>query len=264
MGEFEKICADIKSIKIQGATNVAKAAIRAYSLKPSKETKKKLFSLRPTEPTMFNALNMLEKSSPKEVLQHFTDAQGMINIHVLKILSKKINPVVFTHCHSTNVIKALIYAGKEGKKFKVYNTETRPLYQGRITAKELATNKIPVTTVVDSGAHSAIEEADFVFLGADAILSSGVINKIGSEGIAEMAHVHKTPFYIIADSWKFYPKNVKIEERSFHEVWNNAPKNIKVLNSAFEKIPREYVKKVISEFGALPYSEFLREAKSGF
>ena len=39
MDSFSKICKDIKSIKIQGATNVAKAAVKAYRLKPTKKSK---------------------------------------------------------------------------------------------------------------------------------------------------------------------------------------------------------------------------------
>ena len=34
-------------------------------------------------------------------------------------------------------------------------------------------------------------------------------------------------------------KNIKIEERDFHEVWKRVPKNIKVRNPAFEKIPKK-------------------------
>ena len=39
---FNKICNKIRAIKIQGATNIAKAALKAYSLFPGEETKKSL------------------------------------------------------------------------------------------------------------------------------------------------------------------------------------------------------------------------------
>ena len=44
----DKIIKDIKEIKIQGARNIAKAALKAYSLSPSKKTKTKLLNTRPT------------------------------------------------------------------------------------------------------------------------------------------------------------------------------------------------------------------------
>ena len=58
---FNKICKDIKDIKIQGARNIAKAALYAYSIYPSFSSKKKLLSLRPTEPMLVNVLNRIEK-----------------------------------------------------------------------------------------------------------------------------------------------------------------------------------------------------------
>ena len=259
MKRFNKICKDIKDIKIQGATNVAKAGIKAYLLNPTTKSKKKLFSLRPTEPALFNALNLLEKNSPEKIISHFDKSQDKIN----KYLNKKIttNSIIYTHCHASTISKALIYSKKKGKKFQVYNTETRPLYQGRKTARELANEKIKVTNFIDSGMHEAIKSSNIILLGADAILKSGVINKIGSASIAEIAKVHKKPLYIVSDSWKFYSKNVKIEERDFHEVWKRVPKNVKVRNPAFEKIPKKYISGIISEKGILKYSEFLKKSK---
>lgn len=251
---LKKIYSNIKKVKIQGATNIAKAAVKVYSGK----NKKKLLSLRPTEPMLSNALNFIDKIGKERVLKHFSDSQEKINKYVFKLI--KNNSVIYTHCHSTNVSKALIYSKKKGKKFSVINTETRPLYQGRKTASELSKAKIKVKTFVDSGMNEAVEEADLVLLGADAILKSGAINKIGSGAIASLAKVHKKPLYIVADSWKFSPKNIKIEERDFHEVWKNAPKKIKVQNPAFEKIPKKYIKGIISEYGKLNYSAFVKKA----
>jgi translation initiation factor 2B subunit (eIF-2B alpha/beta/delta family) len=256
--EIEKIYRDIKSVKIQGATNIAKAAIRAYSLKKDADNKKKLISLRPTEPTLANALNFADRIGEKKVIAHFADAQSKINKLVLKLI--KNNPVIYTHCHSTNVVKALIYAKKHGKKFEVYNTETRPLFQGRKTAKELARAGIKVTDFVDSAVDSAVKGADIIMIGSDAIVKSGAINKVGSAAIAELAWLHKKPVYVVADSWKFSPRNVKIEERDFHEVWKNAPSAIRIRNPAFEKVEKKYVRGIISELGILRFDSFVKKA----
>jgi ribose 1,5-bisphosphate isomerase len=262
---FKQICKNIKTVKIQGARNIAKAALYAYSLIPTKRAKKKLLSLRPTEPMLVSVLNRMEKEPYKKILQHFDDAQEKINQHAIKLI--KNNSVIFTHCHSTNVVQALIYAKKKGKKFQVYLTETRPLFQGRKTARELKKVGIKVTTFIDSAAAIALErkqktrKTDLVFFGADAILNSGVINKVGSGMFADIARQNNIPVYIIADSWK-YTRSVKIEERNFHEVWKKRPKNIKVRNPAFEKIERKQIKAVVSELGTLTYNQFLRKVKS--
>ena len=205
---FNRICRKIKEIKIQGASNVAKAALKAYYIMPGKESKHILLSLRPTEPMLSHVLELADKMPREKILDHFKDSQEKINKAVLKII--KNDSVVFTHCHSTNVIKALIYAKKQGKNFRVYNTETRPLFQGRLTAKDLSKASIKVTNFVDSAANIAIKQADAVFLGADALLEKVIINKVGSGMISQLAYDNKVPVYIIADSWKYSHKNVKI------------------------------------------------------
>lgn len=259
---FNQICKDISSIKIQGARNIAKAGLRAYNLQPTKSSKKKLLSLRPTEPMLEKVLNLADKIPHKQILQHFQQAQDKINKQVIRLIKNK--SVIFTHCHSTNVIQALINAKNKGKRFQVYNTETRPLYQGRKTAKELTKAKIPVTMFADSAVGVALSEEtgkkpSAVFLGADALTKKGIINKIGSETIAKIAKQEKIPVYIIADSWKFTNKPVPIEQRSLNEVWGQAPKNIKIKNPAFEFVPKKLIAKIVTEFGTLSYEEFLRK-----
>lgn len=208
--KLDKIYNDIKSIKVQGATNVAKAAIKAYLVSPNKSTANKLISLRPTEPMLQNILARLEKGEDKDkILNHFQDAQDKINKNVLNLI--KNNDLILTHCHSTNVVKSLVYAKKQNKNFQVYLTETRPLFQGRKTAKDLSKAKIKVTMFIDSALDIALEKSDKVFLGSDAILKNGdVVNKVGSGMISELAYNHKIPVYIIADSWKFTRKSIKL------------------------------------------------------
>jgi translation initiation factor 2B subunit (eIF-2B alpha/beta/delta family) len=264
---FLKICNDIKSVKIQGARNVAKKALYAYSLIPTKKSKKTLLSLRPTEPMLSNALKKIDKEPYENIIKHFDEAQSKINGAILKIIRQ--NEVIFTHCHSTNVINALIFSKKKGKKFQVYNTETRPLFQGRKTSRELAKAGIRVTQFVDSALANAIERenkkdkiyATKIFLGADALIKEGIINKVGSKAISELASFHKIPIYIIADSWKFTNKRVPIEQRPLNEVWDKAPKNIKIKNPAFEFVPKKYITKIVSELGVLRYDDFIKNVK---
>ena len=250
--EFEKIVSDIKSIKIQGAKNIAKKALEAYKLIPTKASIKKLLASRPTEPMMENVLKLAQKTKDyKKIQNHFIESQEKINKKVFKLIKSK--DVIFTHCHSTNVINALIYAKKNGKNFEVYNTETRPLFQGRKTAKELRKNKIKVTMFVDSAIGVALtkemgtKKVSKVFLGADAISKNGIINKIGSETIARIAKEEKIPVYIIADSWKKTKSKIPIEQRTLNEVWDKAPKGVKIKNPAFEFVPRKYIKKIVTE-----------------
>ena len=269
--EVERIIRGIKSVKIQGATNIAKAAVKIYSISPSNSTIKKLVEARPTEPMLQNVIETMKKGAGKnEILMHFSEAQEKINKNVLKVI--KNNSVVFTHCHSTNVVKSLINAKRKGIKFEVYNTETRPLFQGRKTAQELSKAGIKVTMFVDSAIEIALEKkqdakkVSIVFLGADAILkNSDVVNKVGSGLISVIAKKNKLPLYIIADSWKFSKNSVALEQRGYNEVWNDKiAKNIIIKNPAFEKVPAKNIKAIISELGILSPKEFVRKTKKRF
>jgi len=264
---FNQITESIRKVEIQGARNIARTALYAYSLIPSKESVRKLTSLRPTEPMLEKVLTLAQNNPYQKILEHFDTAQNKINKSAIKLIKDK--DVIFTHCHSTNVSNALIYAKKKGKKFEVYNTETRPLFQRRKTANELRKARMRVTMFVDSAAAIAIEKenrkdktyVNKIFLGADALLRNGIINKIGSGLISELAYHHNVPFYIIADSWKFTKKKVPIENRSLNEVWNKAPKDVKIKNPAFEFIPKKHITGIITEFGLMNYERFVRKMK---
>lgn len=264
--KFNKIVRDIKLLKIQGARNIAKKALFAYKLIPTKKSKKKLLSIRPTEPLLYNILDNADKYSYIDLLKHFDNSQEKINKQVYKIIKK--NNIVFTHCHSSTVVKALIYSKKRGKKFEVYNTETRPILQGRITARELEKAGIQVTMFPDSALGVALskeqgtKKTDIIFLGADALIKDGIINKIGSEVIAQVAKNQKIPLYILADSWKYSDKKLKMEQRHFWEVWKKPEKlNIKIKNPAFELVPKKYIKGIITELGLMDYNQFFKKIK---
>jgi ribose 1,5-bisphosphate isomerase len=293
--DFQSIVENIKNLKIQGAENVAKAGIKslqivAQEIKHEKKvdqihtlnrTKKILFKTRPTEPAMRNAVNYvinnIEEADDvyeeiakrvKEVNQHFE----FIKTKIAQIAIKKIrnNMIIFTHCHSSTVIEVLRQAKRQGKKFDVHNTETRPKFQGRLTAQELARAGIPVTHYVDSAARLALKKADIMLLGADAVTAEGkVINKIGSELMAEVAEKWDVPLYICTDSWKFDPESVfgyeeEIEKRKPAEIWPTAPKGVKINNFAFEKINPDLITGVISELGIYKPSIFAEEVKRAY
>jgi len=269
---FNKICNDIKTLKIQGAENIAKAAAKALLLRHDKKAVEKLLSLRPTEPCLRNTIKFVLshkniKEGVFEALKHFEDSQKKIAEIGSKLIENE--TIVFTHCHSETVVNILKQAKKEGKKIKVYVTETRPLFQGRITARELAKSKIPVTLVIDSAARFVLKKADMVLFGCDAITTTKIYNKIGSEMFAIIAKNIGIPLYIATNSWKFDAKSIygeeeKIEERSCKEIWENPPKGVKILNPAFEKIDPRLVTGIISELGLFMKESFIEAVRANY
>ncbi len=298
MDKFEKILRDIKAVKIQGAENVAINAVQAIEHRglPLKthstavffseleKAKKLLFSSRPTEPLMRNAIAYVIDSLQShdrnvhdlkkrlrimcsETLEHFDSAQQTI----AEIGAKKIENgmVVFTHCHSSTVMAILKEAKADGRKFRVCNTEARPLFQGRITAKELAKMKIPVTHFVDSAARIALKKSDIILFGFDAVTTTKIYNKIGSELFAVIADKYDIPLYACGDSWKFDPEGIygreeKIELRPAKEIWPGAPRGIKIENPCFERINPDLVTAIISELGVYTHENFVEEVKKAY
>ena len=272
MNHFNKICKDIKEVKIQGARAVAIAAAKALLIRHDKKAVKKLISLRPTEPTLRNTIKFVLshkdiKNGVKKTLNHFEDSQKKISRYGSNLI--KNGMIIFTHCHSSSVINILKEAKKKSKKFEVYCTETRPLYQGRITAQQLAKAKIPVTLFVDSAARVALKKVDIAFYGCDAITPTKIYNKIGSELFALIMKKYDVPLYIATDSWKFDPATIygieeKIEKRHIKEVWPTPPKGVKISNLAFEKIDPTLITAVISELGIFMKKSFIAEVRRAY
>ncbi len=289
MVETVRVVAErIRKLEVQGARNVAIAAIKAMETLAAETTAKTrkefmaeleearevLFASRSTEPLMRNALrwiiSQVENSGSEKVSVlaevvasssgRFLEDLEASKECIAEIGAKRIRDgmVVFTHCHSSTVTNIMRKAKEDGKTFEVVCTETRPRFQGRITAKELLSFGIKTTFIVDSAARSFMRDADLVIVGADAITSEGnVINKIGTGTIALLAHEARKPFYVVAELLKFDPATVcgdysQIEERTPSEVWEDAPEELVIRNPAFDVTRRDFIHGVICEEGIIP------------
>ena len=281
----------IKGLEVQGARNVAIAAIRAIEtsaketkaknkkefLKELSEAKTILFASRETEPLMRNAVRLIisqVESSSKEEVKELAEIVSSASQQFLKSLEDskekiaeigarriKDDSVIFTHCHSSTVTCLLKRAKQEGKSFEVVCTETRPVFQGRLTAKEMLELGVKTTLIVDSATRFFMNQVDFVIVGADAITSQGnVINKIGTSMIALVAQEARTPFYVVSELLKFDPVTMygdyeKIEERSPSEIWEKPPKKLTIRNPAFDVTRRDFIHGIICEEGIIsPHS----------
>lgn len=177
------------------------------------------------------------------------------------------NDTILTHCNAgelatveygtaLGVIRA---AWDQGKKIKVIADETRPLLQGaRLTAYELKRDGIPVTLITDNMAAYVMSKGlvNKVIVGADRIVQDAVFNKIGTYGVAVLAHEHGIPFYVAAPKSTFdltkKAADVIIEERKSDEVTHvgcqqTAPEGVAVMNPAFDATPLKYVSAIICE-----------------
>ncbi len=178
---------------------------------------------------------------------------------------------VLTHCNAGALATAgygtalgvLRAAHERDKWIHAYATETRPLLQGaRLTAWELPRYGIPTTLVTDSAAGGLLRSGLIacVIVGADRIAANGdVANKVGTYGLAVLAHENDVPFYVAApfstvDLSLADGEDIPIEQRAPEEVASFAsqrvaPDGIEVVNPAFDVTPHRYVTAIITERG---------------
>jgi len=285
---------DIKSLKVQGARNVAKAAIQTLMLQATLSKAKnlnyfvrELIALkealaysRPTEPMMRNLLDdaaefLTTKAKEVKTIDELRNALIKREKEVLDRLdadAKKLyefgarlipkDATVMTHCHSSTVVNILKRAKEINRGMKVIVCETRPRYQGRITAAELCAAGIDTTLIVDGASNMFMKEANLVLVGADSVTSRGdLINKVGTSALAHIARMHDVSFYSAAELFKysrktFYGELEKIEERDKKEVWENPPKKLKIRNPAFDVTAAKYINGYITEVGVIPPQSF--------
>jgi ribose 1,5-bisphosphate isomerase len=268
--KFNKIIQDIRTVKIQGATNVAKAGIRAFLIKPTKIAAKHILKARPTEPLLQNAISYLlkaksttdRKKRAAKFLRQIKDSQDIIAKKGANLI--KTNTNIYTHCHSSTVINILKYAKrKRKKKFIVYTTEVEPLLQGRMTARDLAKAGIKTIVFPDMAAEQAMKKCDLFLFGADAFTKRGLANKIGTSTLCKLAKHFHIPAFSCSTSLKLIkrPNKLKLESRPSREVWQDNNKKIDVINPAFDFVKKDLVKGVISELGILTFRQFVKQSK---
>jgi len=180
---------------------------------------------------------------------------------------------VLTHCNTGSLatggdgtaLGVIVTAWQQGRRFRVYADETRPLLQGaRLTAWELVQRQIPVTVLVDGAAAHLLRTGQIgcCIVGADRITANGdTANKIGTYGLAVAARAHGVPFFVAAPSSSFdlslpTGATIPIEQRAAEEVLRPlgvqaAPAAAEAFNPAFDVTPAEWITAIITERGII-------------
>jgi translation initiation factor 2B subunit (eIF-2B alpha/beta/delta family) len=178
---------------------------------------------------------------------------GIIAKHTLTMIPK--GSTVLTHSASAAVQLALQLAYEYGRIAGAICTESRPQLEGQTLARDLAAAGLPVKLVVDAAAYDALARADVVLMGADALALAGVVNKIGSAGIAVAAQARGLPVLVLAARDKVWPAALSdappIADRDPAEVWPDAPPGVTVVNRYFDVTPWSAVTSVVTEAAVL-------------
>ncbi|UCE15171.1 MAG: S-methyl-5-thioribose-1-phosphate isomerase [Candidatus Heimdallarchaeota archaeon] len=298
----------VKKMIIRGAPSIGAAA--AYGLAQAvhefwesdsfedsiKVAYDELLSARPTAVDLKNGLDFIRSTDPftpenvvaqASLFAKRTADQGLKIGQIGKELITN-NMNILTHCHTGalalvdhgSALAPIIQAWQDGKRFHVFVDETRPRFQGRITAWELSQYGIDHTVICDSmsGFFMSRGEIDLVILGADRVTRNGdIANKIGTYNLAILAQYHNIPFYTAFPTSTFDPstksgKDIEIEKRNDSELKivegiSNIQKKsdsisifpdfVKFKNPAFDVTPNKLITGYITPYGILTNTQLV-------
>ena len=156
---------------------------------------------------------------------------------------------LITISRSGTIIKVLKLWHPKNKKLKVTILESRPAYEGRLTAKELLKMDINVQFATDAMMGMLLPKCDAAIVGADVVLKNGnVINKAGSKPLAVLCKYYKIPFYVLTTKLKFVDKSkYKLKEESARLIWDYKHPKLKIKNFPFEEIEKNLITSIITE-----------------
>ncbi|GJQ49438.1 methylthioribose-1-phosphate isomerase [Candidatus Kuenenia stuttgartiensis] len=301
--DLKSIWRAIKTLMVRGAPAIGIAAVTGVLLgikdirtddteaffKELKNVTNYLGSSRPTAVNLFWGLSRMERvawenrDKPVHTIKEILLREAINVQNEDKSICRQIGENgakfikdgdgVLTHCNAGGLATAdygtalaVMFKAKEnGKKFKVYADETRPLLQGaRLTTWELMHAGIDVTLICDNMAAHVMKlgKIQCVIVGADRIAANGdAANKIGTYGVSILAKEHGIPFYVAAPVSTFdlnitSGDEIPIEERSSEEVTcgfgkRTAPEGVKVFNPAFDVTPAKNITAIITEKGVI-------------
>ena len=285
----------VRALRVRGAPLIGLTASLLLGLLAEQgmsrtELLSALAQLLAARPTAVNLMNNLARMGEALATADYSDAMGREALRLVeedRALCEAIaghgatlvspGSRLLTHCNTGGLATAGIgtalgvirRAHRQGKVERVWVGETRPLLQGgRLTAWELGELSIPYTLICDSMAAGLMArgEVDAVWAGADRIAANGdVANKIGTYGLAVLAHYHGVPFYVAAphtthDAACADGDRIPIEQRDAGEVtgvsggfgscrW--APEDAEVYNPAFDVTPASLISAWVLDSGVI-------------
>jgi len=292
--ETKRIADDIRTMRIRGAGRIARAAVQGLMIATEQSRAKSpkellcdvakaadlLYHTRPSAVSLPNGLRFfftrLEKVASQSIevkvvkrkAQEIGSKFITMSLNAVKSIGQigarliRDGDIIFTYCNSATAAEVLITAHRMGRDITVYVAETRPKFQGHITASWLDREGISCYLITDNAIRYLIGRADKAIVGADSVAANGaVVNKIGTSLVALAAHEARVNFFVAAESYKFSPETmagslIEIEERDALEVVSAEKlaewRHVKVRNPAFDVTPPEYIDAIITEQGLIP------------
>ena len=291
----DHVLQEIQDMNVKGGSPFGRAAAWAFKLAVEKEKfnnyseiesrfkviRNKLHDLKPTMATINNTSLIIEKElelnkekSVNEISHIISEVADSIISYSFDSVKKvgdigaayiKDNDTILMHSYSSTLMEVFIRAAKQGKKFKVICTESRPLRESRNAVNILQELDVETKFISDASVYEFLHLADYVLMGADSLSADGsVANKMGTAQIAKLASFCRIPVFIASELYKLdlrtqFGYAVELERRSKWELVSKDDfkkmEKLEVINQFFDLTPANDIRAIITEFGFLHPSQ---------
>jgi translation initiation factor eIF-2B subunit delta len=156
---------------------------------------------------------------------------------------------IVSHSYSSTVLDVLISLEDRSPGLEIIQSVSGPVREGLRMARLLVEAGVSVRLIADAGLAAEVERSDAVLVGADGVSREGVLNKLGTLGLAVAARHFGVPMYAVFDTAKLLPpdKVFEIEEKDPAELAEPSDERIKVHNVYFDRTPLELFTALITE-----------------
>ena len=137
------------------------------------------------------------------------------------------------------------------KKLNIFCTESRPAMEGRVLAEKLATTHHRIQLVTDMAAFDLISQVEILAFGCDSVTPRGIVNKIGTAPLAEIAQLRGRMNYFVATTEKVlrvWDDQFLMRQGPPEEIYTGTA-DVKIENRYFDLTPADYVSGLVMETG---------------
>ncbi len=199
-------------------------------------------------------------------LDQYTETQTQLHQKIQEYFIKQFSSIssIATYSTSGTVKGCLEVLYEYNQQMKVYCAESRPKNEGALLAKELSKIGVQTYLTTDASFFSQIEQYHVIVVGADAITRNGVINKMGTYPLANLAKSFNISFYCVTSTNKFMPYEYSMpdeEHKNSDEILSENGFHLKISNYYFDTTPKQLFSGYITELGLLDYTQIRRIMK---
>ena len=184
--------------------------------------------------------------------------------------ARKSGPLSLVTLSSSASVRHALEALVRARPLRVACAEGRPALEGRHMASALAKAGAEVTLFSDAAIAEGLSDRDAVIVGADAVASEWLINKVGTRMLAAAAALVGVPVYVAASRDKFCAPGLAPyiipRDGPPTEIWDAAPSAVSVRNPYLERVPLDLVTAIITDGGMMPaasVAQFCASLESG-